>query len=201
MRAIAVAPVALKQAGSAESWTALAQPPTSRSMNDLTSYGRRRPSLTAHNPNTKRKAAEMNDSQNTGANQIELDGDHDARRPDWIAQGQRAIDASVDADDTDRETHLVDVLCVLRHWAEDAGVDYESADRGAAWHYAHERLRSRDRESSNQVPYAPQFDPDQQRRALDLIEGIAWGDLELHIRSVEEALRLALEATVDGFLR
>jgi len=47
----------------------------------------------------------------------------------------------------------------------------------------------------------PQFDPEQRRRAIELIESMAWGDMDLHIRSMEEALQLALEATVDGFQR
>jgi hypothetical protein len=143
----------------------------------------------------------MNHSQSAGANQIELDGDHDARRPDWIARGQRAIDASVDADDNDRETHLVDVLCVLRHWAEDTGVDFESADRQAAWHYAHERLRSRDPESLSPAEAPWKFDPEQQRRTIKVIEGIPWGDMERQILCVEDALRLALQATAVGLLR
>jgi hypothetical protein len=44
-----------------------------------------------------------------------------------------------------------------------------------------------------------QLSREQQDEALELIESLAWGDLDHSIRDQELALRLALEATRDSF--
>lgn len=41
----------------------------------------------------------------------------------------------------------------------------------------------------------PQFDEADRRRAVELIESIAWGDFDLDLRTFEDALRRAVEAT------
>ena len=92
-----------------------------------------------HEGNSQMKDDTQNEAAPNGEPQ--LDGDHDACRPDWIARGQAAINASVDPDE--HETELVDLLCQLRHWAEAKGVSYDSANRRATWHYDHEKMRSR----------------------------------------------------------
>jgi hypothetical protein len=46
-----------------------------------------------------------------------------------------------------------------------------------------------------------QFSSAQRTEALALVEGMAWGDMEIHISSVEDMLRLALEVTADDFAR
>jgi hypothetical protein len=46
-----------------------------------------------------------------------------------------------------------------------------------------------------------QFNADQQKRALTLLETMAWEDMDVSIHEVEAALRLALEATEDDFRR
>jgi hypothetical protein len=45
----------------------------------------------------------------------------------------------------------------------------------------------------------PQFDPTQRREAVELLEDVTWGDMDLHIRSLEGALERALEATAREF--
>lgn len=45
---------------------------------------------------------------------------------------------------------------------------------------------------------APQFNADQRTQALDLMESLAWGDMEYSIRNMEIYLALALEATGDA---
>ena len=45
----------------------------------------------------------------------------------------------------------------------------------------------------------PQLDRKQRREAVELLEGVTWGDMDLRIRSVEEALERALEATANEF--
>lgn len=40
----------------------------------------------------------------------------------------------------------------------------------------------------------PQFDADQEERALALIESLAWGDMDIHIRCLEDALNGAIDA-------
>lgn len=47
----------------------------------------------------------------------------------------------------------------------------------------------------------PQFNPSQQAEALALIESCAWGSMHDYISDTEAALRLAMEATSDGYLR
>lgn len=44
-----------------------------------------------------------------------------------------------------------------------------------------------------------QFDANQRAEALELIEKLPWGDMDMSIRTLEEALRLAMEATRDEF--
>jgi hypothetical protein len=46
-----------------------------------------------------------------------------------------------------------------------------------------------------------QFNPIQQAHALALLEQMTWGDMDDQIRGMEEALRLALEATSSDFYR
>jgi hypothetical protein len=46
-----------------------------------------------------------------------------------------------------------------------------------------------------------QFNRKQQSDALALLEQMTWGDIDGDIRGMEEALRLALEATSDDFHR
>jgi hypothetical protein len=46
-----------------------------------------------------------------------------------------------------------------------------------------------------------QFNPIQQAHALALLEQMTWGDMDGYIRGMEEALRLALEATSGDFYR
>jgi len=41
--------------------------------------------------------------------------------------------------------------------------------------------------------------PEQRREAIELVEGIAWGDMDIHIRTVEDAIARALEATSEAF--
>jgi hypothetical protein len=42
-----------------------------------------------------------------------------------------------------------------------------------------------------------QLNEDQRQRALDLIEGIAWGDMDGSICALEASLGLALKLTID----
>ncbi len=44
-----------------------------------------------------------------------------------------------------------------------------------------------------------QLDRNQERDAIALIEAIPWGDMDLHIRSVERALERAVAATAEEF--
>jgi hypothetical protein len=46
-----------------------------------------------------------------------------------------------------------------------------------------------------------QFGPSQEQAALDVIERMAWGDLDDAIRGLELCLRRALEATREDFVR
>jgi hypothetical protein len=46
-----------------------------------------------------------------------------------------------------------------------------------------------------------QFDSGQRERAIALLEDVPWGDLDRSIRDMEQALRLALEATTGEFQR
>lgn len=46
-----------------------------------------------------------------------------------------------------------------------------------------------------------QLAPEQRERALALLEAMAWGDMDGYIRSLEAALRLALEVTAEDFRR
>jgi hypothetical protein len=46
-----------------------------------------------------------------------------------------------------------------------------------------------------------QFGDGQRAQALDLVEKMAWVDMDNYIRDLENALRLALEATADDFWR
>jgi hypothetical protein len=46
-----------------------------------------------------------------------------------------------------------------------------------------------------------QFNPEQRKRALALLERMAWGDMEGYLRTLESALRLALDATAEDFFR
>jgi hypothetical protein len=50
-----------------------------------------------------------------------------------------------------------------------------------------------------EVDSKPQFNDGQQARALDLINNMPWGDADVAIRTMEEALRPAMEATRDDF--
>jgi hypothetical protein len=46
-----------------------------------------------------------------------------------------------------------------------------------------------------------QFDDQALREIPAILEAPAWGDIEAHVEALEHALRLALEATVEDFLR
>jgi hypothetical protein len=46
-----------------------------------------------------------------------------------------------------------------------------------------------------------QFDSDQRERALELLESLPWEDLDGARRTIEETLRLAMEATRNSFRR
>jgi hypothetical protein len=50
-------------------------------------------------------------------------------------------------------------------------------------------------------PAIPQFNAAQRQAVIELIEACAWGDTDRDICSMESALRLALEATVEDFWR
>ena len=133
-----------------------------------------------------------------GAATPELDGNHDARRPTWVARGQAAIDVASEPNEPEA-TSLVETLCNLRHWAEARGIAYDEADGRAGATRAGEAAIDVDGVDVFDDP--PQFDPDQRRRALELIESLPWGDVEGHLVSMERALELLMEATAAEFER
>ena len=45
----------------------------------------------------------------------------------------------------------------------------------------------------------PRLDGTQRREAVELLEGVTWGDMDVHIRTLEGALERALEATASEF--
>jgi hypothetical protein len=46
-----------------------------------------------------------------------------------------------------------------------------------------------------------QFGAQQQKEALALLESLTWGDMEMDIRALEDALRRSIEATRSDFLK
>jgi hypothetical protein len=126
----------------------------------------------------------------------------EAYRQDCIRRAQRAVDVSTD--ENPEQTQLVDLLCHLRHWADEhSDVDFDSAFCDSLRHYCDES-RSAGRPTTakhrNARPWNPlgQFDPDQQSEIVRLIDSATWGDIPMDVSSVETALQLAVDATEDA---